>query len=140
VFFADSDQHPAVERAGELLPVLNAAAVSRAPQRGDPFPDRYDFAAYDPGQVQRVFGDSELSHKVFVAPVGKWSGPYHSGYGWHLVYVDARRGRAVASFEAIRARVRTDYLQNEQDVANDAALAKLASSFTVVVPGSSDPR
>lgn len=136
IFFADgpAGSHPAVQRARDLLNDLNGSAVNRAPERGDPFPYRYDFADYDPGQVTRLFGDTEFSKEAFVAPVGRWSGPFRSGYGWHLLHVDARREPSAPDFVAVRDQVRTDYLQGEQDKANEAALAGLASRFTVALP------
>jgi peptidyl-prolyl cis-trans isomerase C len=136
IFFSDDPSSPSLpaQRARDLLPVLNHSGINRAPQRGDPFPDRYDFADYDIGQVTRLFGKTELSRQVFSAPVGRWSGPFRSGYGWHLVHIDARQDPMTADFEAVRERVRTDWLQSEQQKANEAALARLASGFTVTLP------
>jgi hypothetical protein len=141
VYFADEPGRfrlPAEQRARDLLGILQAPDIRRAPERGDSFPDRYDFADYDAGQVRRLFGDSELAREVFVAPVGRWSGPYRSGYGWHLVYVNAQYANSVEAFESVKDRVRTDYLQGEQAKANDAALVRLARRFTVIRPDSRD--
>jgi hypothetical protein len=136
IFFADDPRRtvPPAQRARELLPTLNNVAINRAPERGDPFPDRYDFAEYDAEQVTRLFGKSELSREVFRAPIGQWAGPFRSGYGWHLVHVDTRRSAETVDFPSVRDRVRTDFLQGEQAKANEAALARLASRFTVQLP------
>ena len=48
--------------------------------------------------VTRLFGDSEFSRAVFTAPTGQWSGPFRSGYGWHVVHIDARRAASTPSF------------------------------------------
>ena len=108
------------------------AGATRAPDLGDPFPDIYDFAAFEPEQAQRLFGKTPLAEAVFTAPVGRWSGPYKSAYGWHLLYVSARDATARQSLAEIKDRVRGDYLQAAQDQANDAAFQKIAKRFTVV--------
>ncbi|HEV7385915.1 MAG TPA: peptidylprolyl isomerase [Phenylobacterium sp.] len=108
------------------------AGVTRAPERGDAFPDLYDFAAFEPQQVERLFGRTEFAAAVFAAPVGRWSGPYRSAYGWHLLYVDARAAGGRPALSEVRDRVRSDYLQAAQDRANAAAFAQIARRFTVV--------
>lgn len=128
------------QAGGEAAAQARAAAVlrtlpdglSRAPDRGDPFPDLYDFSAFGPQQVARLFGHTPFAAAVFEAPVGRWSGPYRSAYGWHLVHVDARQPPGRQPFAEVREAVRTDYLQDAQGAANQAALAKLARRFTVV--------
>jgi len=106
--------------------------TTRAPDRGDPFPDLYDFSAYDPHQVERLFGHTPFATAVFSVPPGRWSGPFRSGYGWHLIYVEARQNTALPPLSAVRATVRMDYLQDAQDRANKAAFAELAQRFTIV--------
>jgi hypothetical protein len=118
-------------RAAAVLKTL-PDGLARAPDRGDPFPDLYDFSAYGPQQVARLFGHTPFTTAVFAAPVGRWSGPYRSAYGWHLIYVDGRDAPGRQPFDEVREAVRTDYLQDAQGAANQAALAKLARRFTVV--------
>jgi hypothetical protein len=118
-------------RAHALLASL-PAGVTRAPDRGDPFPDLYDFSAADAEQVGRLFGHTPFAQAVFDAPAGRWSGPYRSGYGWHLLYVDARQPSARAPFATVKDTVRVDYLQDAQDRANRTAFDKLARRFTIV--------
>jgi parvulin-like peptidyl-prolyl isomerase len=104
--------------------------VTRAPERGDAFPDDYDFSAYEPEQVQRLFGQTPFAAAVYTAPVGHWAGPFRSGYGWHLVYISARQAPTQPALADVRDRVR--YLQDAQDAANKAAFDKLAARFSVV--------
>jgi hypothetical protein len=118
-------------RAEAVLRTLSDATV-RAPDRGDPFPDLFDFSAYEPEQVYRLFGHTPFAAAVYSAPVGHWVGPVRSGYGWHLIYVDTRRAAAQPPLSAVRDQVRTDYFQAEQDKANREAFRKLAKRFTVV--------
>ena len=100
--------------------------------RGDPFPDLNHFSAYDPQQVQRLFGRTEFSQAVFRAPLQRWVGPYRSAYGWHLLRVDSREEATQQPLSAVHDRVRTDYLLDEQQRANQAAFNDVAREFTVV--------
>ena len=131
IYFSADKGDAARQRALSVLKTLSND-TDRAPDRGDPFPDLYDFSAYEPLQVERLFGHTPFSKAVFSAPVGKWGGPYRSGYGWHLLYIDVRQEPARPALDTVRSAVRTDYLQAAQDKANKAAFEKLAKKFTVV--------
>jgi hypothetical protein len=131
-FSADNGGDAAAKaRADAVLKTL-APGVTRAPDKGDVFPDLYDFSAFEPEQVERLFGHSPFADAVFSGPTGKWIGPVKSGYGWHLIYVDARQAPASPPLATVRDQVRTDYLQDAQDAANKQAFDKLAHRFTVV--------
>jgi peptidyl-prolyl cis-trans isomerase C len=106
--------------------------TTRAPDLGDAFPDLYDFAAYDPEQIARLFGHTPFSDAVQTSPIGHWVGPFKSGYGWHLLYIDSREAGARPPLAQVHEAVRADYLQDAQDGANQAALDKLAKRYQVV--------
>ena len=133
IFFSSDTAGEAAARgrAEAVLKGLNDG-VTRAPDRGDPFPDLYDFAAYEPEQVERVFGHTPFAAAVASAPPGHWAGPLRSGYGWHLLYVSARQAAASPPLAQVRDAVRTDYLQDAQDSSNKAAFDKLAKDYAVV--------
>jgi len=131
-FAADKGGDAAAEARARAALARLKPGVTRAPDLGDPFPDIYDFSGYDAEQVARVFGHTPLIAAVLQAPVGRWSGPYRSAYGWHLLYVSARTAAGEASFDTVADRVRSDYAQTAQDAANAAAFAKVARRFTVV--------
>jgi peptidyl-prolyl cis-trans isomerase C len=118
-------------RATAVLRTLSDQ-TTRAPDKGDAFPDLYDFAAYEPDQVDRLFGRTPFSDAVVTTPPGHWAGPFRSGYGWHLLYVDARQAAAQPPLGQVRDAVRADYLQAAQDAANQTAFDKLARDYTVV--------
>jgi peptidyl-prolyl cis-trans isomerase C len=131
-FSTDRDGNASARgRATAVLSKLSNT-TTRAPDRGDPFPDLYDFSAYEPEQVFRLFGHTPFADAVFAASPGHWSGPFRSGYGWHLLYVDARQSSTRPALSAVRDAVRTDYLQDAQNKANKAAFDGLAQRFTVI--------
>jgi hypothetical protein len=125
-------------RAAQVLRTLKPD-VTRAPALGDPFPDLYDFSAYEPDQVYRLFGHTPFAEATLSAPGGRWVGPYRSGYGWHLLYVGSRTPAAAAPLDAVREQARADALQDAQERANQAAFAELARGFRVVHAGE-EPR
>jgi hypothetical protein len=133
VFFsADRGGEAAARARAEAVLATLSNGTTRAPTRGDPFPDLYDFSAYEPAQVFRLFGHTPLSQAAFSAPTGRWTGPLRSGVGWHLIYIDARQDAKRPSLSSIRDTVRTDYLEDAQDAANKAALDNLTKQFVVV--------
>jgi hypothetical protein len=131
-FSADQGGDEAARARAQAVLRALPDTLTRAPDRGDAFPDLYDFSAYEPEQVERLFGQTPFAKAVFTAPTGHWAGPFKSGYGWHLVYVAARQAPAAPPLASVRDTVRTDYLQDAQDVANQKAFDKLARRFTVV--------
>jgi len=121
---------PARTRAEHALAELKAGAT--ADVGADPFPDLNDYSNLSELEAVRLFGDSELAHHLPTAPVGQWSGPYRSGYGWHLVRVDARTPAARPALADVRDPVREDYLHAAQAKANAQALARLKARYTIV--------
>ena len=130
IYFS-ADRPDAEKRARAVLAGLSDK-TTRAPDRGDSFPDLYDFSAYEPEQVERLFGRTPFSAAVYAAAPGHWVGPFRSGYGWHLLYVDARQPQSRPPLSTMRDTVRTDYLQDAQDAANKKAFDELAKKFTIV--------
>jgi peptidyl-prolyl cis-trans isomerase C len=121
----------AEDRAQDTLSRVRKLNPSRAPQAGDSFPDLYDFSAYGAEQVERLFGTSPLSTAVFEVPVGVWSGPFRSGYGWHLVKVGTRSQKTLAPLAQIREKVRSDILSTAQDRQNMDDYQALRRRFTI---------
>lgn len=128
VFFAGDTGGKA--RADRVLPIM--ADRARAPELGDPFPDLYDFARFGPDQVERLFGDTAFSTAVFTAPLGQWSGPFQSGYGWHLLKVTARTAPAPLPLEKVADRVRADLLGDLQRQLNQAGADARKRRFTII--------
>lgn len=119
-------------QAAQIVRQFGGKGPARAPDMGDPFPDNYDFAGYDPQQVERLFGRTEFSRAVFSQPAGRWTGPFRSAYGWHLLRVNERRPSARLPLDAVRNRVRADYLEDAQKKSNVAAFTTLKSRYAVV--------
>jgi hypothetical protein len=131
-FSADKGGADAAQKRAQAVLAKLPVGTTRAPDMGDPFPDLYDFSNYDSEQVFRLFGHTPFAAALFKSPVGKWSGPYRSAYGWHLIYIDARKAEVSPPLSKVRDAVRTDYLQAAQDKANHAAFDDLAKQYTII--------
>ena len=119
-------------RAADAARALREKPVRESRATGDPFPGKDSYVDLDLTGLTRAFGHSELSRVAFELPPKTWHGPLRSGYGWHLVYVeqiDPGRGRPLAE---VREQVRTDFLDEQREAINTAALAAITSKYVVV--------
>lgn len=133
IYFSPDRDGEAAARARALKTLATlSTAIRRAPERGDAFADLYDYAGFTHDQAVRLFGNSELAEALFQAPLGRWSGPFRSGYGWHLVLVEARDPAKLAALSRARDTVRADYLAHELDRANAEAFAATKARYTIV--------
>ena len=131
-----NDDASSLARADEVKQRLNAAHVDRAPQAGDAFPELYDYSELGADGLTRLFGRYPLVTAALQAPVGEWSGPYRSGYGWHLVLITHRSPAKTPDFEQVRAAVRADFLAAERERRAAEILARLRKKYVIEVGGS----
>jgi hypothetical protein len=135
VFFSTDSRGDGGARvvAQKTLDQLNRLGVSRAPDSGDNFPGLYDYSNMAGTEISRLFGNGELATEVFNEPLNKWSGPFRSGYGWHIVYVSSKQAATTPPFEEIRDAVQRDYVEYYRGLRNVEILEKLKKSFTIVI-------
>jgi hypothetical protein len=74
---------------------------------GDPFMLRTVIENQTESVVTSLFGP-EFTEHLFASELNSWQGPYPSGYGQHLVYVEATVPRAQLDFNTAREQV-TEY-------------------------------
>ena len=120
------------DAAAALAATLNLKGLARAANEGDPYPGPADFAGVTPEEIARVFGREGLSEDISSAPVGHWSPPLRSGYGWHTVYVINRSPSRQAQFDEVRTQVKDDILEAERKRRNAEAIAAMRSQFEVI--------
>ena len=130
-FSPDLDGEAAARQRAESA-LARLAGDPEALVTGDPFPDISPSALSGVSEAVRVFGDSELPRKLGAAPVGRWVGPFRSGYGWHLVLVRSRQAGGVRPFTTVREQVRADALRDAQNRANARSMAKVLSRYVIV--------
>lgn len=107
-----------------------AALNKNAPISTQPLslPASVDTAAFD--AIRRDFGD-DFANSLREQPVGVWSGPVRSGFGWHAVRVRAVSVAAVPPLSAIRQRVSNDWRADTRAAREAAAYQALLDGYTI---------
>ena len=82
------------------------------------------------GEVVRTFG-ADFAATLADLPVGEWVGPVRSGYGLHLVRLDAREPARQPALDEVRAAVERDLLNARREDANDAVFEALRKNYVV---------
>jgi peptidyl-prolyl cis-trans isomerase C len=128
------------DRPGD--PRTRAAAALHSGERGeggggagDAFSAGNRFELMTRTRANTVFGDSDLSAELFVAPVGEWSGPFKSSYGWHLIRIVRRQPPRAAELAEVSSRVEADYRAQRRDRANRLAYQRIARKYRIVTGG-----
>ena len=111
-----------------------AAVAGGKPMEGDPFVLPLSYGGVGVDDLFRDYGP-EFAKATEEGPVGVWSGPFQSPYGWHLIKIESRKPRSVPSFETVKDQVKEAYLADARKRANSDFLVKLRKRYRVVVAG-----
>jgi hypothetical protein len=102
---------------------------------GDPFMFQEYYADRSFEQVAQVFGPS-FARAVFQLEPGAWRGPIESGYGWHLVWIDAITPGRIPPFEEIEADVKAAWVAEQRAEAKRKMFEAMRERYQVVLPPS----
>lgn len=102
-------------------------------------------AGGDPLMLQAFYGDRSLEvvAKEFGPPFaralsgvkpGAWAGPIESGYGWHLVFVDAMTAQRIPAFDEIEADVKTAWIEDNRERTKTQLYESMRARYEVVLP------
>jgi hypothetical protein len=116
------------QRAEAALVALNQGKSVKA----DHFADGNEFAQYSAEDVRRVFGNTPLSSNITKQEPQHWLGPFASGYGWHLVYIDQKIPTEQQAFNEVIAAVKNDWQQTLRQQKNAEAFNQLKQRYTIV--------
>jgi len=109
-----------------------AALSGKHAQGGDAFMFRSGYAEMDPDEVARIFG-SKFAHSLFRETPGAWRGPIESGYGWHLVWIEALTPLQPPAFETVAEQARADWQSAQRAEMKRAAFEAVKARYQVVV-------
>lgn len=103
-----------IAEAEQLLAELEREDVppDEAPLRGDPFLSGHRLTRATPNRIVARLGP-DFAEGVADAPTGRWVGPVESAFGTHLVWIHERIPSHIPSFESIRQRVESDWVEDE---------------------------
>lgn len=104
----------------------------RAPDKGDRFMLRYDYARMSRRDIARQFG-RKFANAIFKVLTSDWVGPIESGYGLHLVRVHDRTPGRHARFEEVKQAVLRDFVEEVRRKAKTAAYKKMRARYRIVI-------
>lgn len=107
-----------------------APAPERAPEFGDPFTLRHDYALTSQREIELLFG-LEFAGAVWALPLGAWAGPVTSPFGAHCVRVSERVAGQAPALGAVRDQVRTDWIEAQRTQRFEAFLADLQTRYRI---------
>jgi hypothetical protein len=116
-----------------LTGALNAGTAGPAAKLGDSLlllEPRYEDATKP--AVSRLFGD-KFAETLFAQPVGRWVGPVVSGYGVHLVRVEAMTPGGTAALADVRPLVEREWAAARRKELGEALYAKLRAKYQVTI-------
>ena len=95
------------------------------------FQDYYADRSFD--DVAKTFGPP-FARALFQVTPGSWAGPIESGYGWHLVWVDALTPARVPPFDEVEADVKTGWVEEQRAQIRQRAFDAMRGRYQVVMP------
>jgi hypothetical protein len=98
--------------------------------RGDPFIRGLELRAKSPEDLAKIFGPN-MARALDAAPVGQWTGPLRSPYGWHAVKVTERAPSTVPGVGQARARLSRDWSEQKRQEARRETMARLRAKYDV---------
>lgn len=119
--------------AAELLRTLAQAGPSQdAAALGDPLPLSSQYEALPVREVAGLFGEAFATQLTEVEP-GRWVGPIVSGYGLHVVRVDALVEGRLPEFGEVRNVVQRELFNERRGEAREALRRRLLEQYTVTI-------
>jgi peptidyl-prolyl cis-trans isomerase C len=85
--------------------------------------------------VTKEFGPGFARALASVKP-GAWAGPVESGYGWHLVFIDAMTPQRIPDFEEIEPEVRNAWVEDHREQTRARLYEAMRARYEVVLPAS----
>lgn len=106
---------------------------TQATAAGDPFMLQDYYGDRAPEQVAKEFG-GDFARALFELEPGSWQGPIESGYGWHLVLVEARTPSRMPALEEVEAEVRSEWVSAQRDELQRKAFEAMKARYQIVLP------
>lgn len=139
VFFSlDRREDRAMDDAQDALRAIRAADPSSTEiPAGDPLPLPSHMERLRSSAIAAQFGQVFVDHLQGL-PDGQWQGPIRSGYGLHLVYIEASiPGRELTIDEARDALIR-DWSSEQRNLAIDRLYERLAERYEIIIEPMAD--
>ena len=133
-FSPDKRGEQTVQDAQQTLAELAGkdASAENIKEIGDPFMLQQYYPERSEQEISRLFGN-EFAQETSQLPVGQWTGPVQSGYGFHLVYIHDREESTMPEFAEIQDRVLQDWAGDKRREVDEKFYASLLTRYKVVI-------
>ena len=132
-FRTDADPSLALHRARQALVRLqDESEIADPAALGDRSllaPAYRDVRSTD---LSTLFG-SGFDVELMNTPLGVWSGPVRSGYGYHLVRISRRTDSRIPLLEEVTEAVQRDFMAERRRAAVDGLYERLAANYRIEV-------
>jgi peptidyl-prolyl cis-trans isomerase C len=134
-FFYAFDAHgsAAGDVAAEAYSQVTGQPADFIPAVHDAFMFENSYVERAPREIAGIFGP-KFAEAVFALPPGSWSAPVESGFGWHLVYVDALTPERLPELEEVYADVKSQWMANQREEFKEAAYEVMRAKYEVILP------
>ena len=99
---------------------------------GDSFMLQNYYPQKNQAEIQKQFGGGFAESLAMLSP-GQWHGPVLSGYGVHLVYVQAVTEPPAPVFAEVRERVEQEWKSDKSEELNEQFYENLREQYSVVI-------
>ena len=134
--FVDPDKrgaethHDAAKIRAALEKLEDPTSGARA--LGDPFMLQSYYPERTEADISKLFG-GEFAEVLAGSSPGAWHGPIVSGYGLHLVYVEAKETFPQPELAEVRERVAEDWTAAKRAELNEEYRKRLLEKYTIVI-------
>jgi hypothetical protein len=129
VYFAIDQRGDGAAR--QLAAAAVRAVAGAALPTGDVLPGPAAISQLSRDDTARLFGGDAFANAVFAAPVGRWVGPYRSGFGWHLIRVTDALPARERSLVEVRGDVRAAWIEADRLARNGQSYRTLLARYRV---------
>lgn len=139
-FSRDRRGDDAGQDAAQLLQrITGDGPAGHFEQFGDPLPLPFELRDIREGEVARLFG-TLFTDGLKGLEVGQWSGPVESGFGLHLVFLEAREAGRLPRLPEVRDAVQREWLSERRREAVDSLYERLAENYSIEIETLIEPR
>ena len=137
LYFSPDRRGSRTRADAETVKAKLAKAARDAPvteQLSDPFMFRDSYIDRTPEHIARELGPGFARSVFALKPAAAWQGPFESGYGWHLVWLDSLEPGRVPALEEVEPEVKAAWIDEQSAEARRKAYAAMRARYEVVLP------
>jgi hypothetical protein len=132
-FSRDRRGEKAEQDALQLLQrIVNDGPAGDFEQFGDPLPLPAQLQSMRESEIARLFGGA-FTDGLQGLETGHWTGPVESGFGLHLVFIEAREAGRTPELAEVRDAVQREWLSQQRRESVDGLYGKLAENYTIEI-------